>query len=83
VVVPLVRAPALMNVLLAIIFSMGAYAPAVVLGQPQQWPVAVLIGSTAQAGHDLPRSAAMAVLLVAVTGAIALLVALTARRKQL
>jgi putative spermidine/putrescine transport system permease protein len=83
VVLPLVRAPALMNVLLAIIFSIGAYAPAVVLGQPQQWPVAVLIGSTAQAGHDLPRAAAMAVLLVVVTAAIALLVALAAKRKQL
>jgi putative spermidine/putrescine transport system permease protein len=83
VVLPLARAPAMMNVLLAIIFSMGAYAPAVVLGQPQQWPLAVLIGSTALAGHDLPRSSAMAVLLVVATGIIAILVALAGRRKQL
>lgn len=84
VVVPLARAPAQMTVLLAIIFTMGAYAPPIVLGSPQQWPLAVLIGSTAQAGHDLPRSAAMALLLMGATAIVALIVLIFAgRRKRL
>lgn len=82
VVVPLARAPATMTVLLAIIFTMGAYAPPIVLGSPQHWPLAVLIGSTAQAGHDLPRAAAMAILLMLATAAIALFVFLVTGRKK-
>lgn len=82
VVFPLVRTPALMTVLLSIIFTMGTYAPPIVLGRPQQWPLAVLIGSTAQAGHDLPRAAAMALMLMAVTGLIAGLAALAARKRN-
>ena len=82
VVIPLARTPALMTVLLAIIFTMGAYAPPIVLGQPRQWPLAVLIGSTAQAGHDLPRSAAMALLLMLATALAAVIVALVAARRK-
>ncbi|GAA0532683.1 putative spermidine/putrescine transport system permease protein [Rhizomicrobium palustre] len=84
VIVPMARAPATMTVLLAIIFTMGAYAPPIVLGAPKQWPLAVLIGSTAQAGHDLPRAAAMAVLLMLATATIALFtLLLTGRKKRL
>ena len=72
VVVPLTKGPAMIAFLMAAILTLGAYAPPIVLGRPRSWPMAVLIGSSALAGHDLPRASAMSVFLLAVTVLLAL-----------
>jgi putative spermidine/putrescine transport system permease protein len=67
VVVPMTKGPAMIAFVMAMVLTVGAYVPPLVLGRPQSWPMAVLIGSTALAGHDLPRASAMSVLLLAAT----------------
>jgi putative spermidine/putrescine transport system permease protein len=63
------------------VLTVGAYVPPLVLGRPQSWPMAVLIGSTALAGHDLPRASAMSVFLLAETVLLALAAAQAARMR--
>jgi putative spermidine/putrescine transport system permease protein len=72
VVVPMTRGPAMIAFVMAVVLTVGAYVPPLVLGRPQHWPMAVLIGSTALAGHDLPRASAMSVFLLAATVLLAL-----------
>ena len=67
VVVPMTKGPAMIAFVMAMVLTVGAYVPPLVLGRPQSWPMAVLIGSTALAGHDLPRASAMSVFLLAAT----------------
>lgn len=72
VVVPMTKGPAMIAFVMAMVLTVGAYVPPLVLGRPQHWPMAVLIGSTALAGHDLPRASAMSVFLLAATVLLAL-----------
>lgn len=72
VVIPLARGPITIAVLLSTIATMGSYVPPLVLGWPKDWPMAVLIGSTALSGHDLPRASAMSILLLVVTAMLAI-----------
>jgi putative spermidine/putrescine transport system permease protein len=67
VVIPLVRGPTVVAFLVSCVLTLGAYVSPIVLGKPQDWTLAVLIGNAALAGHDIPRAAAMSVcLLVAI-----------------
>jgi putative spermidine/putrescine transport system permease protein len=67
VVLPATRTPILMAVVLAMVLTLGSYVPPIALGRPEHWPMSVLIGNAALAGHNLPRAAAMSVLLLGVT----------------
>jgi putative spermidine/putrescine transport system permease protein len=78
VVIPMMRQPALAAFVISTVLTLGAYVSPIVLGRPQSWTLAVLIGNAALAGHDVPRAAAMSVcLLGAVTllGAVAVWIA--------
>ena len=75
VVIPMTRRPVLAAFVISAVLTLGAYVSPLVLGRPQSWTLAVLIGSAALAGHDVPRAAAMSVLLLS---AVALLGAATA-----
>ncbi len=81
VMIPLTRGPAMVAFLMSAVLTLGAYVPPVVLGRPQSWPVAALIGSAALAGHDLPRASAMSVTLLAMGVLLALATAFLARGK--
>jgi putative spermidine/putrescine transport system permease protein len=78
VVLPATRTPIIMAFVLALVLTLGSYVPPLALGRPEHWPMAVLIGNAALAGHNLPRAAAMSVLLLVVT----VLLALGAMRAQ-
>lgn len=67
VVVPMTRAPIIMAIVLSMVSAMGAYTAPLVLGRPETWTLSVLIGKTALSAQDFPASAAMAVVLLAVT----------------
>jgi putative spermidine/putrescine transport system permease protein len=82
VVVPLTKGPAMIAFLMAAVLTVGAYVPPLVLGRPQHWPMAVLIGSTALAGHDLPRASAMSIFLLAATVLLAIGTAQVARGRM-
>jgi putative spermidine/putrescine transport system permease protein len=75
VVIPMTRRPLLAAFVISTVLTLGAYVSPLVLGRPQSWTLAVLIGNAALAGHDIPRAAAMSVLLLS---AVALLGAGTA-----
>jgi putative spermidine/putrescine transport system permease protein len=70
VVIPMTRQPALAAFAISTVLTLGAYVSPLVLGRPQSWTLAVLIGNAALAGHDVPRAAAMSVCLL---GAVSLL----------
>jgi putative spermidine/putrescine transport system permease protein len=74
VVIPMTRQPILAAFVISTVLTLGAYVSPLVLGRPQSWTLAVLIGNAALAGHDVPRAAAMSVCLL---GAVALLGAVT------
>ena len=82
VVIPLASRPALIAFLMAAVLTLGTYVPSMVLGKPQDWTMAVLIGNAALAGHDLPRAAAMSVLLLAVALLLALGTGAALRRRR-
>ncbi len=81
VVLPMTKGPAMIAFVMAMVLTVGAYVPPLVLGRPQSWPMAVLIGSTALAGHDLPRASAMSVFLLAATVLLALAALQAARMR--
>jgi putative spermidine/putrescine transport system permease protein len=72
VVLPLTRVPTMVAFVLAAVLTLGSFVPPVALGKPEHWPMSVLIGNAALAGHNLPRAAAMSVLLLVVTALLAL-----------
>jgi putative spermidine/putrescine transport system permease protein len=80
VVIPLTRGPAMIAFLMAAVLTLGAYVPLLVLGRPQSWTMAVLIGGAALAGHDLPRASAMSIFLLGVTILLAVGAARLVRR---
>ena len=82
VVVPMTKGPAMIAFVIAIVLTVGTYVPPLVLGRPQHWPMAELIGSAALAGHDLPRASAMSFLLLAATVLLAAGVAWAARVRK-
>jgi putative spermidine/putrescine transport system permease protein len=65
VVIPMTRQPVLAAFVISTVLTLGAYVSPLVLGRPQSWTLAVLIGNAALAGHDVPRAAAMSVCLLA------------------
>lgn len=68
VVIPMCRGPLVAAFVISAVLVLGAYVSPLVLGRPQSWTLAVLIGNAALAGHDVPRAAAMSVcMLVAVS----------------
>jgi putative spermidine/putrescine transport system permease protein len=81
VVLPATRAPTVVAFVLAIVLTLGSYVPPIALGRPEHWPMSVLIGSAALAGHDLPRAAAMSVVLLIFTVLLAW-VSLRAQRRR-
>jgi putative spermidine/putrescine transport system permease protein len=62
------RQPILAAFVISTVLTLGAYVSPLVLGRPQSWTLAVLIGNAALAGHDVPRAAAMSVCLLAAVG---------------
>jgi putative spermidine/putrescine transport system permease protein len=72
VVIPLTRVPAVIAFVLSAVLTLGAFVPPLALGRPEHWPMSVLIGNAALAGHNLPRASAMSVLLLLVTALLAL-----------
>jgi putative spermidine/putrescine transport system permease protein len=81
VVVPLTRVPAMIAFVLSAVLTLGSFVPPVALGRPEQWPMSVLIGNAALAGHNLPRASAMSVLLLVMTALLAWGAALSVRRR--
>jgi ABC-type spermidine/putrescine transport system permease subunit I len=71
VVIPLTRVPAVIAFVLSAVLTLGSYVPPLALGRPEHWPMSVLIGNAALGGHNLPRAAAMSVLLLLVTALLA------------
>jgi putative spermidine/putrescine transport system permease protein len=82
VVVPMTKGPAMISFVIALVLTVGTYVPPLVLGRPQHWPMAVLIGSAALAGHDLPRASAMSFVLLAATVVLAAAAARAVRVRQ-
>lgn len=81
VVIPIAKGPSMVAFLMSAVLTLGAYVPPIVLGRPENWTMAVLIGSAALSGHDLSRAAAMSIFLLAVTVLLALGTARVARGK--
>jgi putative spermidine/putrescine transport system permease protein len=65
VIIPMTRGPAATAFVISAVLALGSYVSPLVLGRPQSWTLAVLIGNAALAGHDLPRAAAMSVCMMA------------------
>ncbi len=65
VVIPLTLRSAVVAFLISAVLTVGAYVSPIVLGRPQNWTLAVLIGNAALAGHNVPAAAAMSVCLLA------------------
>jgi putative spermidine/putrescine transport system permease protein len=82
VIIPLTRVPAVMAFVLSAILKLGSFVPPLALGRPEHWPMSVLIGNVALAGHNLPRACAMSVLLLLVTALLAWGAAQTLRRRD-
>ena len=75
VVIPIIRAPLVSAFVLAAVLAVGSYVAPVTLGRPQDWTLAILITRTALGGMDMPGAAAIAMLLLAATVALALMTA--------
>ena len=82
VVIPLTRVPAVIAFVLSAILTLGSFVPPLALGRPEHWPMSVLIGNAALAGHNLPRASAMSVLLLLVTALLAWGATQTLRRRD-
>lgn len=72
VTLPLMRGPVISAFIMAAIMTLGSYVTPMVLGKPQFWTVAILISQTALNSEDLPGAAAMALVLLLVTGVMIL-----------
>ncbi len=64
VVVPATQRPVIVALVMSSVLTLGAYVAPIVLGKPQGWTMAVLIGNAALAGRNVPRAAAMALCLL-------------------
>lgn len=82
IILPMMRGPILSSGILATVFTIGTYVPPTVLGKPEDWTIAVLIGRTALTGGNMPFAASMSVLLMATTIALTGLTAVLGRRRE-
>ena len=71
VVLPLTRGPLLAAFLMAAVLAIGSYVAPLVLGRTPDWTLAILITRTALGGQNIPGAAAIAMLLLAATVALA------------
>lgn len=71
VALPLTQVPSVIAFVLSAVLTFGAFVPPIALGRPERWPLSVLIGNAALAGQNLPRAAALSVLLLVVTALLA------------
>lgn len=81
VVIPMTRQPTLAAFVISMVLTLGSYVSPLVLGRPQSWTLAVLIGNAALAGHDVPRAAAMSICLLAAVFILGGAAAWVARRR--
>jgi putative spermidine/putrescine transport system permease protein len=79
VILPMMRGPILSSGILTTVFTIGTFVPPTVLGRPEQWTIAVLIGRAALTGGNLPLAASMSILLLATTLALTGLTVLVGR----
>lgn len=82
-VLPLNKNAILTALALSIISTMGAYTAPLVLGRPESWPLAVIIGKVALSAQNFPLAAAMSLLLLAITLSLALTLLAIAKRRTL
>jgi putative spermidine/putrescine transport system permease protein len=64
VVIPSTKRAVMVALVMSSVLTLGAYVSPIVLGRPQGWTMAVLIGNAALAGRNVPRAAAMALCLL-------------------
>lgn len=74
VLLPLMRKPIATAYLTTLVMSIGAYVAPLVLGGPANWTIGVIISEVANSAQNLPQAAAIAVLLMVVTGAMILII---------
>lgn len=74
ILLPLMRRPIATAYLTSVVVTIGAYVAPLVLGGPANWTIGVIIGEVAVSAQNLPQAAAIAVLLMAVTGALILMI---------
>ena len=79
VIVPMMRGPILSSAILTTVFTIGTFVPPTVLGRPEDWTIAVLIGRMALTAGNLPLAASMSILLLATTLALTGLTVLVGR----
>ncbi|ADI14539.1 ABC transporter permease [Truepera radiovictrix] len=82
VVLPLMRAAIVGTTILVFVFVLGAYVIPQVLGRPAQWTLPVHITDQAVLQSNLPLAAALAVVLLLVSGVLALLAARLGRTQE-
>jgi len=82
VILPMMRGPILSSAILATVFTIGTFVPPTVLGRPEEWTIAVLIGRAALTGGNLPLAAAMSILLLAATLALTGLTVVVGRGQE-
>jgi putative spermidine/putrescine transport system permease protein len=80
-VLPMLRGPLLSSTILASVSTIGTYVTPQVLGRPEHWTIAVLVGKAALTGGDLPLAAALSILLLSVTLGLTGLTLLIGRRR--
>lgn len=82
VVVPMLRGPLLSSFILVTVSTIGTFVTPSVLGRPEHWTIAILIGKAALTGGDMPFAAAMAIFLLVTTLALIGLTLLIGRRQE-
>ncbi|MFQ5953797.1 MAG: ABC transporter permease [Kiloniellales bacterium] len=82
VVVPLLRPAIVAALILAFVFTLGAYLIPQVLGRPQHWTLSVLITDQAIYHANAPFAAAMAIFLMVVSLALVVLALMLGRRRR-
>ncbi|MBW2059660.1 MAG: ABC transporter permease [Deltaproteobacteria bacterium] len=83
VTLPLSRNGIISGVLLVFVLTMGAYVVPSILGKPQQWTMAIIIGDQATYESNVPFGAAMALVLMVLSIVIIWLVARIAGTESL
>ncbi len=79
-VIPLSQKNLFVSLAMSFISTMGAYTAPLVLGRPEDWPLAVIIGQVALSAQNFPLASSMSLLLLAVTLLVAVLLFWLSRR---
>jgi putative spermidine/putrescine transport system permease protein len=82
VILPMMRAPLFSSAILATVFTIGTYVAPSVLGRPENWTIAILIGQAALNQGNLPLAAVLAIALLVVTLTLSGTTLLVARRQE-